>query len=75
MSADSLLRRKQRVEKDKKCTSSTLKCFKELYEFMLGSLNQYAPLENRDFENKILGDDLADEIEAFVCELENLKTT
>lgn len=75
LSADNLFRRKQRVQKDKKCTLSTLKCFKELYEFMLGSLNQYAPLENRDFENKILGEKLADEIEAFVCELENLKTT
>lgn len=69
LSADNLFRRKQRVEKDKKCTSSTLKCFKEIYDFALGRLNRYAPLENRDFENKILGDDLADKIEAFAYEL------
>lgn len=72
LSADSLLRRKQRVEKDKKCTLSTLKCFKEIYDFALGSLNQYTPLENKDFENKILGEDLAKKIEEFAYEL---KTT
>lgn len=75
LSADNLFRRKQRVEKDKKCTSSTLKCFKELYDFALGRSNQYIPLKNKEFENKILGKELAKKIEEFTRELENLKTT
>lgn len=43
----------------------TLQHLKELYDFMLGSLNQYTSLENRDFENKILGKELAKKIEKF----------
>lgn len=62
---------KQRIEKDKKCSYLYFKRFKELYQFMRKKLNEYIPLDNKEFEEKNLGKDVVEQIENWAAEMKN----